>query len=97
MVDRVAFFMVIPGPCERFSNPYHYPLLAHSVSCVLTNTITLNDFGAISGERGFSPWWDTLGSNGRWCVRKGKLRDGSWGSLCSWGQEGDLSGCASDV
>lgn len=46
------------------------------VSCVLTNTITLNDFGDISGERGFPPCWEALGSNARWCVRKGELGAG---------------------
>lgn len=56
MADCVVFFIVISGPCESFSNPCHSLLLAHSsVSCVLTNTITLDEFGAISGERRFPP------------------------------------------
>lgn len=97
MVDHVAFFMMMSTPCETFPKPCHYLLLAHNVSCVLTNTITLNDFGAISGERGFPPCWEALGGNAGWCVRKGELGAGSWGPLSSWGQGGDLSGCASDI
>lgn len=66
MADRVACFIVISGPCESFSNPCHSLLLAcSSVSCVLTNTITLDEFGAISGERRFPPRWEALGSNAR--------------------------------
>lgn len=73
---HIAFFMVISGPCEIFPNPRHYLLLAHNVSCVLTNTIALNDFGAISGQRGFPPCWEALGNNAGWCVRKGELGAG---------------------